>query len=375
MRSTPERNDIRRMIGLALDGEADAAQLEQLRARLRVDPAARRHFVDLLLLDTLLTEEFAPEGVGGMVDLLGGTGHAGQLDASETSRPPVLPSTVQSAAQRQSTRPRRWWPTVGWAAAAVALCATLLSIGYVGLREASAESLVKETRRVHQLPLDRCYVVEVERSTEGSGRGDVASWISARSGRVDRLWTRGDRFFLESSNNAYRWAWGRNEMGTVWLAYGRRQGLTLGADEQPPWLTTWCDVLTMQLDSLLGDVLADFQLSWESGDTEAGTKVVHAVRRFNRRRGGLREATLEIDQETKVLRRLTLVRWVARTRRTVTVTYSLAATRQYEARFAHSADPKRKTYAGMLSALDGAVGRVMTKIRELGEEENTLVFF
>lgn len=53
----------------------------------------------------------------------------------------------------------------------------------------------------------------------------------------------------------------------------------------------------------------------------------------------------------------------------------LEATRQYEARFPHISDPKRKTYAGMLSALDDAVGRVMTKVRELGEEENTLVFF
>jgi arylsulfatase A-like enzyme len=35
----------------------------------------------------------------------------------------------------------------------------------------------------------------------------------------------------------------------------------------------------------------------------------------------------------------------------------------------------RKTYAGMLSALDDAVGRVLTKVRELGQEENTLVFF
>jgi hypothetical protein len=136
----------------------------------------------------------------------------------------------------------------------------------------------------------------------------------------------GDRFFLESSTNTNRWAWGCNEKGTVWLAYGRRQGLTLDADEQPPWLATWCDVLTMQLDSLLSDVLVNCQLTWESGDAEAGTKVVRAVRRFNRRRAGLREAHLEIDQETKVLRKLTLVRWVARTRQTVTVTYSLAAT-------------------------------------------------
>lgn len=36
---------------------------------------------------------------------------------------------------------------------------------------------------------------------------------------------------------------------------------------------------------------------------------------------------------------------------------------------------KRKTYAGMLSALDDAIGSVMTKVRELGQEENTLVMF
>jgi arylsulfatase A-like enzyme len=35
----------------------------------------------------------------------------------------------------------------------------------------------------------------------------------------------------------------------------------------------------------------------------------------------------------------------------------------------------RRTYAGMLSALDDAVGRVLGKVRELGQAENTLVFF
>jgi arylsulfatase A-like enzyme len=53
----------------------------------------------------------------------------------------------------------------------------------------------------------------------------------------------------------------------------------------------------------------------------------------------------------------------------------LEATEKYEARFPQITDKKRKTYAGMLSALDDAVGRVMAKVRELGQEENTLVFF
>ena len=39
------------------------------------------------------------------------------------------------------------------------------------------------------------------------------------------------------------------------------------------------------------------------------------------------------------------------------------------------ADEKRRTYGGMLSGLDAAVGRVLAKVRELGQEENTLIFF
>jgi arylsulfatase A-like enzyme len=53
----------------------------------------------------------------------------------------------------------------------------------------------------------------------------------------------------------------------------------------------------------------------------------------------------------------------------------LEATEAYEARSPHISDPKRKTYAGMLSALDDAVGRVLAKVRELGQEEDTLVMF
>jgi len=53
----------------------------------------------------------------------------------------------------------------------------------------------------------------------------------------------------------------------------------------------------------------------------------------------------------------------------------LEATKAYETRFPHITDPKRKTYAGMLSAMDDAVGRVLAKVRELNQEENTLVFF
>lgn len=53
----------------------------------------------------------------------------------------------------------------------------------------------------------------------------------------------------------------------------------------------------------------------------------------------------------------------------------LEATDKYLSRFPSIADPRRRRYAAMQSALDDAVGAVLAKLRELRQEENTLIFF
>ena len=53
----------------------------------------------------------------------------------------------------------------------------------------------------------------------------------------------------------------------------------------------------------------------------------------------------------------------------------LQSPEKYLARFASITDEKRRTFAAMMSAMDDAVGRVLAKIREIGQEENTLIFF
>lgn len=53
----------------------------------------------------------------------------------------------------------------------------------------------------------------------------------------------------------------------------------------------------------------------------------------------------------------------------------LEAPQKYLDRFASIADPKRRTFAAMLSAMDDAVGRVLATVREMGQEENTIIFF
>ena len=53
----------------------------------------------------------------------------------------------------------------------------------------------------------------------------------------------------------------------------------------------------------------------------------------------------------------------------------MQATDDRLARFAAIPDKTRRIYAGMLSAMDDAVGAVLAKLREAGLEENTLIFF
>jgi len=53
----------------------------------------------------------------------------------------------------------------------------------------------------------------------------------------------------------------------------------------------------------------------------------------------------------------------------------MEATEKYEARFPDIADPRRRTLAAMLAAMDDAIGRVMETVREREEMRETLVFF
>lgn len=53
----------------------------------------------------------------------------------------------------------------------------------------------------------------------------------------------------------------------------------------------------------------------------------------------------------------------------------LQATAKYESRVASISDPKRRTYAAMLAALDDAVGAVLGTLEETGQASRTLVVF
>ena len=53
----------------------------------------------------------------------------------------------------------------------------------------------------------------------------------------------------------------------------------------------------------------------------------------------------------------------------------LQALDKYEQRFSGIVDKRRKTFCAMLSAMDDAIGSVMSKLRDIKAEENTLIVF
>jgi arylsulfatase A-like enzyme len=53
----------------------------------------------------------------------------------------------------------------------------------------------------------------------------------------------------------------------------------------------------------------------------------------------------------------------------------LESIEKYLSRFPNIEERKRHTFAAMLSAMDDAVGAVVAKVRQYGQEENTLIFF
>jgi len=53
----------------------------------------------------------------------------------------------------------------------------------------------------------------------------------------------------------------------------------------------------------------------------------------------------------------------------------LQAPKRYLDRFPNIKDEKRQLFAAMMSAMDDAVGKVLAKVKEIGADENTLIFF
>jgi hypothetical protein len=261
----------------------------------------------------------------------------GQLErAAETIDPRALFGRIEQSLAPSSSLRRR--EALGrpvlraawkWAGAVAAAAALVIGFGLL-MQERTAlakgETVVREARRAHLLPIDRCYLVEVRRESS------LVAELSPASTQVrqTRLWTRGDRFWVESVRPEQRWAWGRDEGNRFWIAFGPHTAVRLEAGEVPFWLRVHCDLHSLNFEKWLGEVLARFELTRETkpGDADSSTIVVRATAKGRpavAQYPTVSSAELEIDAQTRVVRRM-VVRRVSNGEPFATVTYTLAET-------------------------------------------------
>jgi hypothetical protein len=185
-------------------------------------------------------------------------------------------------------------------AAGVVVVAIIASIVLLPQASASPAAILRHALKAHAAALDRCYRFEVTPEP-------VWQQTSRRSAMFEsRLWTRGDRFWMETRTGEQTVAWGRDEHGFVWFALSPELGALYEPDEVSERLALACDLRSLQIESLLHTVLADFDLRREPGG--AGSQIIHAQLKAGRAHPLYRAALLEVDTESGVLRRVAIHR-------------------------------------------------------------------
>jgi hypothetical protein len=246
--------------------------------------------------------------------LAGGPGPARVL---AEARPPAA-----EPARPAARAPRRW--AVGLGTGALAAVAAVLLFALLPAPEARAERAVREAEAALKLPVERCYLVEVQR--EGAPADEPIS------PRTVRVWTAGDRFRVEVSRGPLRFVWGRDADGSVWFTANPSRGARIAPEEQGAGLQQACDLYGLHTETVLGEMRAHCRLREDHRASSAEPRVIRAEPKLGARLVGFRTAVAELDPETSAIRKLALTR--AGPAGTATTTFTLIDTRPVdEARY------------------------------------------
>lgn len=276
-----------------LDDVISDEEIIELHTLVDAEPSLRSQLVDHLLLDTLLEENLGQEPLTALVDLVGDS--TGTL----TSPAPVLAKERTHVEASTKLTGRRWSWMSGWLALAASLLVVVSIFTLQGNREAfaSASQIVQAAMHTHAAPIERIYVVEVKR-----GESNKAKFELPRDVRVS---TQGDRFWVQM--RGYRdWAWGRNDQGAIWMTLGPSRAVVVNPDEMGVPLRYIGDLYTLNLETLLQNFLKHCRLEMSEGPADTTLIVATPRRQWTNR--PLQCATIEVDRETKAIRKLTIER-------------------------------------------------------------------
>lgn len=263
-------------------------------------------FVDHVVLDTLLEEEIGPESLVELVDLL----EAAPISA--TSPVPTNPDRSSKRAHRE----RRF--LVG-----LAIAATVAFVAFAIFRGnksayADASTLVTAAISIHGQPVERVYAVELSKTDQSRPE-------------VGRVTTQGDRFWVEMNPGKKRsWVWGRTADDSLWMTFEPQEAFITASDEVAEPLRHLTDPFSLRLQSLLREILANCELESSRPDELTHMIVAHSNRGEPH---WLKSAVLEVDVETKAIRRLSMKRQFGK--RLTTLTFTLVDARPSDEELFH----------------------------------------
>jgi hypothetical protein len=221
-----------------------------------------------------------------------------------------LAAEAQPPSPRSPSRLRRWL----WRAALAAgvLVATFWG-SQLGPHHVSADTLVQQAlAEARHRPADRCYQVVFEWQPAAGERP-----LLLPPPQEARVWTRGDRFWVEPVRPRGPWAWGRDEKGRYWIAAGKF-GFRFDANDVPAPLASTLEVFALQPDNILQDALAHCELSRSESAPDRHT--IQAQLKPGHKLASFRSALFELDAGSKALQRLVLSRSFQRSTATMSFT-------------------------------------------------------
>ena len=302
------------LLSQLVDGEPSREDLDELNELVLSDTNSAILVVDHLILDSLLSEDLSRDSLATLIDLVTDPEVAA---ASLNSDMDAVHRKTGLAAHGRRRRTSWYHRSAGWILAVAALILVVAIIAGRSEKEAFADAtrIVQAAVQAHAEPVERVYAVKVERHDPLS-----PDLVLPRDVRVSTL---GNRFWVEIRSPRGQLCFGRGEGGEVWVALGQWRGMRIEPDEVGPMLKDIADLYSLNLESLLQGVLEGHEL--ERPVTEGPTRVIKATPKSSNR-GWVRDVTIEVDQETKAVRRLVVQRLAPR-QGSATVTFTLVDAR------------------------------------------------
>ena len=301
------------LMSQVVDGGMSASESNELQAIVESNPELLEHMADQLILDSLLAEELGTDSMVALVDIVANPQM--EVKSNAAMRIAQVRSSSQSTGSLQQS-PIRLHKTAFWFVAASVLAIAAFFVGrWDTSAYANAASIVRAALATHSELIERVYVVDVQRDQPG-----VPGFTPPRDVHV---MTQGDRFWVEMNRGDRSWCWGRDADGATWLTLGPRRAIRIDSEEAGTPLQTISDIYSLNLETLLDNVLRHGEVRYSAN---AGPTHVISVTPSRQSLGWLREMTIEVDKETKTVRRLVIQRSLNQLGKS-TVTFTLVDSR------------------------------------------------